>query len=106
MQSQEASAVRGGILAHAPGLGKTVTALTHIYLAPNLLPPGKKSYRPILICCPASVVGQWADEVWNRFGGVFNVIIFHGFKTMKRGPMRKAHIVETISDLRKKLEGL
>jgi len=83
---------KGGFLADAMGLGKTVTMATH--LMRNKL-PGKKD----LIVCPLSLMKQWKREI-NRVYKASNVtkpkiLFFHGSKRMKKLQAKKWDFVIT-----------
>ncbi|MGE3345338.1 MAG: SNF2-related protein [Vicinamibacterales bacterium] len=54
---------RGGVLADAMGLGKTVSLLTLIVLRPAPTPlPSPKHHKATLVCLPVTLVGQWEME--------------------------------------------
>jgi SNF2 family DNA or RNA helicase len=55
-----------GILADEVGLGKTIEAGI---VMKELIARGKA--RSILILTPASLAGQWQEELWNKFGERF-----------------------------------
>ena len=73
---------RGAILADEVGLGKTIEAGLIIS---QLLAEGK---RHILILCPATIRGQWQEELLEKFG--VTSIVVHG-KTLREefAPLRK-----------------
>ena len=52
----------GGILAHAPGLGKSLQALTLIYTLLRRGPSGRAAIRKAAIVCPASLINNWVAE--------------------------------------------
>lgn len=62
-----------GILADDMGLGKTVQALAMM----QRLYENKQLYKPILVVCPTSLVGNWRNEA-AKFTPDLNVLILYG----------------------------
>ena len=61
----------GALLADDMGLGKTIQVISYVL---DLLEKGE---RQVLIVCPTSVIGNWAEE-FNRFAPCLHVKIHHG----------------------------
>ena len=61
-----------GILADEMGLGKTVQVITYLLTSDR-----KKTGKPSIIVCPASLVLNWADEL-ARFAPSLKALIFSG----------------------------
>jgi SNF2 family DNA or RNA helicase len=61
----------GALLADDMGLGKTVQVISYVL---SLLEKGE---RQVLIVCPTSVIGNWAEE-FGRFAPCLRVKIHHG----------------------------
>ncbi|HEY7512661.1 MAG TPA: DEAD/DEAH box helicase, partial [Vicinamibacteria bacterium] len=62
----------GACLADDMGLGKTVQALAHLLHA-----RGAAGWRPALVVCPMSVIGNWRREA-ERFAPELPVLVHHG----------------------------
>ncbi|KAI9035035.1 uncharacterized protein KD926_004699 [Aspergillus affinis] len=105
MRRQEQLPIRGGLLADGCGLGKTLTALSLIYLAPSLSPPGK-NYKPTLVICPSGVVYGWAKEIIRRLGNALTLLIFYGRKATTVDVALKGLVVDTADDLQTRLAAL
>jgi DNA repair protein RAD16 len=71
MCEQEDSAISGGLLADAMGMGKTIQTIS-LMLA-------KRLEKPTLVVCPVVALFQWRDEI-KKFTpeGHFKIYIFHG----------------------------
>ena len=53
----------GCVLAHAPGLGKTLSTLSLIFTMLKSGPSGQPLVRKAVVVCPASLCNNWAKEV-------------------------------------------
>src|SRR6185503_2518532 len=62
----------GACLADDMGLGKTVQTLAHLLQA-----RGSAGWRPALVVCPMSVIGNWRREA-ERFAPALPVLVHHG----------------------------
>jgi len=96
----ETHGVKGGILCLEKGLGKTLTALTHILVSP-------KGEFPSLVIASKSVMNMWKrDGVEQFFGSNIKVLYFHdefigkkGVEGMTSEQIRKYDLVVTTYDL-------
>ncbi|XP_063992969.1 transcription termination factor 2 [Diachasmimorpha longicaudata] len=84
----------GGVLADDMGLGKTLSMISLVLRSLESMDGDADSYegwrskekssRPVggtLVVCPASLIGQWEEEVKRRCKkGVMNVEVYHGNK--------------------------
>ncbi|CAN7999134.1 unnamed protein product, partial [Ixodes hexagonus] len=74
---RETQEPRGGILADAMGLGKTLTVLSLIQQ--QLEGSGKKPPGgPTLVVCPVSLMHQWAGEAERHLVPPWRVHVYHG----------------------------
>jgi SNF2 family DNA or RNA helicase len=65
---QEASEIRGGIIADDCGLGKTVTLLSVVLLQKDIENwHVNYGYRPTLVIAPKQVIGVWAADMEKYF---------------------------------------
>ncbi len=70
---RRASGEGAALLADDMGLGKTLQTLTFLAL-------WKRTHtEPALVVCPATLLGNWRDEVTKFFPGM-NVLVMHGTK--------------------------
>ena len=88
MVKTEGQPLGGGILGDDCGLGKTLTALTLVYMSPKVR-AGPKKFRPTLVACPASVINVWVTEYIKRFSTGLRLYIVHGSKAQTSDPRRK-----------------
>jgi transcription termination factor 2 len=67
---------KGGVLAHAPGCGKTICMIWYMR--------EWKTSKPDLIVCPLSVLGYWEREILRVFDAhddyVPSILVYHGTK--------------------------
>lgn len=81
----------GGILAHAMGLGKTITTLCTLLL---------EGVGTTIIVCPKSVMMQWRDEAVRILGiPCENIVLFHGGDRECCFPLQKPCLVLTTFDI-------
>lgn len=81
----------GGILAHAMGLGKTITTLCTLLL---------EGVGTTIIVCPKSVMMQWRDEAVRILGiPSENIVLFHGGDRDCCFPLQKPCLVLTTFDI-------
>lgn len=81
MFSQESEPIRGGIVADACGMGKTLMALTLIFLdAKRRSEDPNAIFRPNLIVVPSMIFHVWFDEIKSRFGDAIKLHLFYGWK--------------------------
>jgi SNF2 family DNA or RNA helicase len=110
MLDQEASPLRGGLLTDACGLGKTLTALTLIWLANEQKrsePDATRSaFAPSLILVPNALVDTWVTEIERHFGDALRLILFFGQSSRTGAGRRKDQTVSKLADLQSKLAGL
>lgn len=109
MRQKEKSPLRGSILANDCGTGKTITFTLLQYMAyleckdkAKALAAWRQDHedpapehmlvdaRPMLIVCPAPLVGQHAEELIKIFKGLLDVHIYYGTKD-RAPPSRAAH---------------
>jgi SNF2 family DNA or RNA helicase len=85
---QEASEVRGGILADEMGMGKTIQAISLVVTARDLRVQSEASCsssrgnnKCTLVVCPVVALNQWAKEIEKHtVNGSVRVLVFHGAK--------------------------
>ncbi|ORY82507.1 SNF2 family N-terminal domain-domain-containing protein [Protomyces lactucae-debilis] len=78
--------VRGGLLADAMGLGKTVQCIaTMVHNHPKLNPAlrAETKRRATLIICPVALIHQWKREIETKAPGLFKVGVHHGATKMR-----------------------
>ncbi|GLI77524.1 hypothetical protein PoHVEF18_005814 [Penicillium ochrochloron] len=81
MFSQESEPIRGGIVADACGTGKTLMALTLIFLdAKRRSEDPNAVFRPNLIVVPSMIFHVWFKEIESRFGDAIELHLFYGWK--------------------------
>lgn len=97
MLQQEASPLRGGILADACGLGKTLTALTLVHQA--ALVQSQPPYRPSLILVPSALIDTWLLEIDRHFGDALTVRLFYSTKSRTGDSERKLVMLESLDEL-------
>lgn len=87
-------AAKGGILADAMGLGKTIQMLSLILH--NAAKPGA-ACKTTLIVCPLSMLDQWLDEIRNRVkGSQLQVNVYYGNSRIKDASwLKKCDVVLT-----------
>ncbi|EFR05557.1 hypothetical protein MGYG_08572 [Nannizzia gypsea CBS 118893] len=97
MIRQEESKIKSGILNDSCGLGKTIQALSLVYLA------GIKrtsNHRPTIIVANNACLDVWTTEVKTRFSGLLTLYIFHGSNARSTtDTFRKTHTVDDISTI-------
>jgi SNF2 family DNA or RNA helicase len=110
MLNQEASPLRGGLLTDACGLGKTLTALTLIWLANEQrqleAEAVRDTFAPSLILVPNALVDTWVTEIERHFGDALRLILFFGQSTRTGAGRRKEQTISKLADLKSKLAGL
>ncbi len=83
----------GGILADDMGLGKTVQVIA-LHLT-RLESADTDRHKPMLVICPASVVGNWEREI-KRFAPMVRVVRYHGAtRTLPDDGVRPSDVVLT-----------
>jgi SNF2 family DNA or RNA helicase len=81
MFTQESEPIRGGIVADACGMGKTLMALTLIFLDAKRRSENPNAiFRPNLIVFPSMIFHVWFDEIKSRFGNAIELHLFYGWK--------------------------
>jgi DNA repair protein RAD16 len=86
--NQEASEVRGGILADEMGMGKTIQAISLVVTARDLhaqsdasCSSSKGNNNCTLVICPLVALIQWEKEIHKyTVKGSVKVLVFHGAK--------------------------
>jgi superfamily II DNA or RNA helicase len=63
---------KGSIIAHEPGLGKSLLSLV-VEMIEQVHDPGV-----VLILCPKNVVANWISETQNQFGNNIKILLFKG----------------------------
>jgi SNF2 family DNA or RNA helicase len=110
MLDQEASILQGGLLTDAYGLGKTLSALTLIWVANQQQPSGPqetpRTFAPSLMLAPSALVDTWVTEIERHFGDALKLILFSGSSTRTGDRRRKAQTVGKLTDLKSKLAEL
>jgi SNF2 family DNA or RNA helicase len=90
-----ANGVKGGILALAPGLGKTFLSLYHI--SKNISNEGSRT--PTLIVGTKSCLYTWKSEIEKFFGSTMKLFIFRNdnprVKTITINELLKYHVILT-----------
>ncbi|PGG95128.1 hypothetical protein GX51_08320, partial [Blastomyces parvus] len=99
--AREAKEIRGGGLADACGLGKTMQMLMAIFLAPKF----HGETKPTLILCPANIIDVWITECKKFFGSVLNLRVYHRDRQQISDPIRKDMTISD-SELGSFLDGL
>lgn len=91
----QANGVKGGILALAPGLGKTFLSLYHI--SKNISNEGSRT--PTLIVGTKSCLYTWKSEIEKFFGSTMKLFIFRNdnprVKTITINELLKYHVILT-----------
>ncbi|KAJ6112328.1 Helicase C-terminal [Penicillium sp. IBT 18751x] len=110
MIAQEQTPLKGGLLADACGLGKTLTALTLIWAANSLTPLGPQEiprrFALSLILVPNALVDTWMTEIDRHFGDALTVFLFFGSSTRTSHSRRKEQTISKASELKKALRAL
>lgn len=69
---------RGGILADAMGLGKTVQMIA-VIVASRAAAAATSGRRPTLVVCPVSVMSVWTEQLSAHVSpGALSVHVYHG----------------------------
>ena len=77
------------VLADDPGAGKTIMAGLYIK---ELIVRG--DLKRCLVVCPGSLVEQWQDELWEKFGLHFEIITRDTIESSRTGnPFAEKHLV-------------
>ncbi|KAJ5363984.1 SNF2-related protein [Penicillium cataractarum] len=88
MMAQESEPIRGGIVADGYGLGKTLMALTLIFLdAKRRALDPNAVFRPTLIVVPSWIFHIWFDEITVRFGNAIKLHLFYGWQEILPDPV-------------------
>ncbi|TEY61183.1 hypothetical protein BOTCAL_0173g00160 [Botryotinia calthae] len=86
---------KGGIVADAMGLGKTVEMLAAIVANPRPKGAVKKKIGPTLIVCPACIIDQWQSEIEKHLDEdkYQNVVVYKGGSGPTKANLMGAGIV-------------
>lgn len=106
LQKLEKSPIGGGILADGCGLGKTLSALSLVYLRSQGPQEEGKVHRPTLVVCLSGLVDTWLSEITKRFGSALHVYVFHRSSVHTTDMIRKQCTINTTDDLIERLNQL
>lgn len=102
MVDQEYRPIKGGILADACGLGKTLMGVGLVYYHTRLQVLAQVegyTFKPSLLVVPAGLIDTWESEILKFFGDCITLKIFYGSRTSQGNQERKERILENIEEL-------
>ncbi|KAL7418957.1 hypothetical protein Q5752_006641 [Cryptotrichosporon argae] len=93
VEREKAKTIKGGILADAMGLGKTVQTISLMLLRQNR---DNGKHGPVLIVCPLALMQQWKTEIETKTTVDWNVCVHHGQGRAKSvQKLKRFHVVIT-----------
>lgn len=97
---------KGGVLAFCPGLGKTITMISHL----KHMKRDEMSGGCDLIVCPVSVISHWVKEILSIYSDSDSekkpsILVYHGSKRDPRVVSKNWDYIITTYDILKSTEG-